>query len=50
GAHSDWERTAAALKRSLLRHLGELRNIPTDELRRRRWEKYMAMGEWRTSR
>lgn len=50
GAHSDWECTAAALKRSLLRHLGDLRDIPADELRRARWEKYMAMGEWRTSR
>ncbi len=50
GAHSDWERTAAALKRALLRQLGELREIPIDELRPARWEKYMAMGEWRTSR
>lgn len=50
GAHSDWERTAAALKRALLRQLGELREVPVDELRRARWEKYMAMGEWRTSR
>ena len=50
GAHSDWERTAASLKRALLRQLGELREIPVDELRRARWEKYMAMGEWRTSR
>jgi acetyl-CoA carboxylase carboxyl transferase subunit alpha len=25
GAHSDWDRTAAALKEALIRHLGELR-------------------------
>ncbi|CAA9375374.1 MAG: Acetyl-coenzyme A carboxyl transferase alpha chain [uncultured Gemmatimonadetes bacterium] len=50
GAHSDWERTAGALKRALLRQLGELRGIPVDELRRARWDKYMAMGEWRASR
>lgn len=48
GAHSDWEETAAALRDALLRHLGELRDVPVDELRRTRWEKYMAMGEWRT--
>jgi acetyl-CoA carboxylase carboxyl transferase subunit alpha len=48
GAHSDWEETAAALRDALLRHLGELRTVPVDELRRTRWEKYMAMGEWRT--
>ncbi len=48
GAHSDWEETAGALRDALLRHLGELREMPVDELRPRRWEKYMAMGEWRT--
>ena len=50
GAHSDWERTAEALREALGRHLGELRTVPTDELRRARWEKYMSMGEWRTVR
>ena len=50
GAHSDWEGTAEALREALGRHLGELRAVPTDELRRARWEKYMSMGEWRTVR
>lgn len=50
GAHSDWEGTAEALREALGRHLGELRAVPTDELRRGRWEKYMSMGEWRTVR
>jgi acetyl-CoA carboxylase carboxyl transferase subunit alpha len=50
GAHSNWEDTAAALKGALLRHLGELRDIPVDELRRARWAKYMGMGEWRAAR
>jgi acetyl-CoA carboxylase carboxyl transferase subunit alpha len=49
GAHSNWVDTASALKEALLRHLGELRDIPVDALRGRRWEKYMAMGEWRGS-
>ena len=50
GAHSDWERTAGALKRSLLRHLKELRGLAPDKLRKIRWDKYLAMGEWRTIR
>ena len=50
GAHSDWEQTATALQGALLRHLRELREVPVDELRRARWEKYMQMGEWRTVR
>jgi acetyl-CoA carboxylase carboxyl transferase subunit alpha len=50
GAHADWEGTAAALREALLRHLRELREVPVDELRRGRWSKYMAMGEWRAAR
>ena len=50
GAHADWEGTAAALREALLRTLGELRGTPVDELRRARWAKYMAMGEWRATR
>jgi len=50
GAHSNWEDTAAALRGALLRHLGELRDIPVDELRRARWGRYMGMGEWRAAR
>ncbi|MDQ3557381.1 MAG: acetyl-CoA carboxylase carboxyltransferase subunit alpha [Gemmatimonadota bacterium] len=49
GAHSDWDATAAALKEALLRHLDELRELAPDELRRRRWDKYMQMGEWRAA-
>jgi acetyl-CoA carboxylase carboxyl transferase subunit alpha len=47
GAHSDWSQTASALSESLLRHLGELTSLEVAELRSRRWEKYMAMGQWR---
>lgn len=50
GAHSNWEDTAAALRGALLRHLGDLRDVPADELRRARWARYMGMGEWRTAR
>ena len=48
GAHSDWETTAQSLKDALLRHIGELRALPVAELRAERWQKYMAMGEWRS--
>jgi acetyl-CoA carboxylase carboxyl transferase subunit alpha len=48
GAHADWEGTASALKAALLRNFDELRRMPVDELRRARWAKYMAMGEWRS--
>jgi acetyl-CoA carboxylase carboxyl transferase subunit alpha len=48
GAHSDWEVTAQSLKDVILRHLGELRELPVAALRASRWQKYMEMGEWRT--
>jgi acetyl-CoA carboxylase carboxyl transferase subunit alpha len=48
GAHSKWEETAAALREALVRNVSELRELPVDALRGRRWEKYLAMGEWRT--
>ena len=50
GAHSDWEATAGAVREALLRHLGELKDVPVDELRRARWKKYLGMGQWRSGR
>ncbi len=47
GAHSAWDETASAVQEAIVRHLGELRELGVDELRSRRWEKFMAMGEWR---
>jgi acetyl-CoA carboxylase carboxyl transferase subunit alpha len=49
GAHSSWNETATALREAILRHLGEIRPLPVEELRSRRWEKFMAMGEWRSA-
>ena len=46
GSHSDWDRTAEYLKEALVRQLGELKNLSTDELLRQRRKKFMAMGEW----
>jgi acetyl-CoA carboxylase carboxyl transferase subunit alpha len=48
GAHSDWDRTSDALHEALTRHLNELRLLPTGDLLRQRWDRYLAMGEWRT--
>jgi len=44
GAHRDPEGTARRLMSALVRHLGELRRLPIDELLRRRYAKYRAMG------
>jgi acetyl-CoA carboxylase carboxyl transferase subunit alpha len=49
GAHSDWDRTADELHDALSRQLGELRDLPVDDLLRQRWDRYLAMGEWRTA-
>jgi acetyl-CoA carboxylase carboxyl transferase subunit alpha len=48
GAHSDWDRTAEALHSALTRNLAELSRLSTDDLLRQRWDRYLAMGEWRT--
>ncbi len=50
GAHSDWEDTGANLKEALLKHLGELRALDVDTLRKARLDKYLAMGQWRSGR
>jgi acetyl-CoA carboxylase carboxyl transferase subunit alpha len=48
GAHSDWDRTAEGLHESLTRNLAELSGLETDDLLRQRWDRYLAIGEWRT--
>jgi acetyl-CoA carboxylase carboxyl transferase subunit alpha len=47
GAHQDWDGAALTLKEALLRHLGELSGLGTNELLRRRQAKYEGMGAWR---
>jgi acetyl-CoA carboxylase carboxyl transferase subunit alpha len=47
GAHSDWEATAEALGRVLVRTLDELTALETDELVRLRHEKFASIGAWR---
>jgi len=50
GAHTDFDAAAAALKAALLRNLQELDGVDAEELVRKRLEKYLSMGEWRTVR
>ena len=44
GAHADPAAMIATLKESLLRNLADLEKIPVEELRRRRYDKFRAMG------
>jgi acetyl-CoA carboxylase carboxyl transferase subunit alpha len=46
GAHADPDGAAVALGAALERHLAELVDLPTDELLRRRAEKYLRMGKF----
>lgn len=47
GAHSDWDGAGAALREALVRHLDELVTMDSETLRKARWQKFGAMGEWR---
>ena len=46
GAHHDPAKTAANLKAALIRHLDELCALDPEELVRRRYAKFRAMGSW----
>lgn len=43
-AHSDRKAMSSKLKRVLLKHLGELKQIPVDVLLQRRYDKFRSMG------
>ncbi len=47
GAHNDPAAAAAALKKALIHHLGELTGLDTDKLLDARYERYRALGEFR---
>lgn len=47
GAHRDAESAAKNVGEAIERHLSELEELSSDELVRRRLEKFMAMGEYR---
>jgi len=44
GAHRDWEKTAADLKKTILRNFRELQKLDPDELVEQRIEKFGAIG------
>ncbi len=46
GAHTDPGAVVATVKAALIRHLDELCALESDELLRRRWQKYELMGTW----
>lgn len=46
GAHNDPATTAATLKECLLRHLGQLLQIPPEQRLQQRYAKYRAMGHF----
>lgn len=47
GAHRDWEKAAGLLKSHILKHLSQLKQIPTDQLVKERIEKFNRMGVWK---
>lgn len=47
GAHTDWDTAADGLHQALSRHVSELAELESDELRRTRWSKYDRLGEWK---
>jgi len=47
GAHNDPAAAAAALKKALIQHLGELTKLDTEKLLDTRYERYRALGEFR---
>ncbi len=46
GAHDNWDRAAELLREALVRHLGELRDKPVEQLLDSRYAKYRKMGAW----
>ena len=48
GAHKDPDKTASALKESLLRNLAEIGEEPLDDLLTTRYQRYRSVGRYRT--
>jgi len=46
GAHRDYDAMAETLKITLIRHIGELKAIPNEELLRTRYNKLKAIGQY----
>ena len=46
GAHRDPEKTAANIKKSIMKNLDELTDMPPEELIKTRYEKYRRIGNF----
>jgi acetyl-CoA carboxylase carboxyl transferase subunit alpha len=46
GAHANHEESAAALQKTLMHHLEELRKYRPEKLVRRRRQKFLRLGQW----
>jgi acetyl-CoA carboxylase carboxyl transferase subunit alpha len=46
GAHHDWDETAGEMKKTLLKHLKQLKKLSSAQLRDHRYNKYRAYGEF----
>jgi acetyl-CoA carboxylase carboxyl transferase subunit alpha len=47
GAHRDPEKTAANIKETIIKNLDELKDIPSEELKKLRYEKYRRIGKFK---
>jgi|UniRef100_A0A7C3UQS1 acetyl-CoA carboxylase carboxyl transferase subunit alpha len=47
GAHQDFDEAALRVKEAILRNLSRLKEIPREELLKKRWEKFAKMGVFR---
>lgn len=47
GAHRDPEKTAANIKEAIIKNLDELKDIPSEELTKMRYEKYRRIGKFK---
>ena len=47
GAHRDPEKTAANIKETIIKNLDELKDIPSEELTKMRYEKYRRIGKFK---
>ncbi len=47
GAHRDPEKTAANVKEAIIKNLDELKDIPSEELTKMRYEKYRRIGKFK---
>jgi acetyl-CoA carboxylase carboxyl transferase subunit alpha len=48
GAHRNYHETVTTLKEGIFRHLAELKQIPSDDLLEKRYQKFRSVGEYST--